>query len=248
MGRIPMDMVTKVREDPLEEIVKSSWQAKAGYEWVAADVRNQSSLFRWSRLLKSWLNCTPIVWRDVRRDIVSLEQAFLYFYDTRPRHPTTWFSLVSRSSINRLDTFTQSFKHFKDGFFKLVVKESGRPYFYNDDGSTKFPFSWTDYPWLYKDMKIERLSVEDKEVVETLMKFNDRLPSKGLIRVYNLVHPIVDIEVISFPRFDVNKDVVDGELVSKAGSCPEEEAKKAKGPDANIDDALVVDNVDGETT
>jgi len=39
-----------------------------------ADVRNQSSLFRWSRLLNSWLNCTPVIARDVDRDIVSLEQ------------------------------------------------------------------------------------------------------------------------------------------------------------------------------
>jgi len=91
--------------------------------------------------------------------------AFLYFYDTRPRQPTTWLSLGSRPSISKLDAFTQSFKHFKDGFFKVVVKEAGKPYFYNDDRSTKFPFSWTDNPWQYKDMKSEKLSVEDKEVV-----------------------------------------------------------------------------------
>ena len=121
---------------------------------------------------------------------------FLYFYDTRPRQPTTWLSLVSRPSISRVDAFTQSFKHFKDGFFKVVVKEARRSYFYNDDGSTKFPFSWTDNPWRYKDMKIEKLVVADKEVVETLMKFNDRLPTKGLVRVYNSVHLIVDIEGI----------------------------------------------------
>jgi len=95
-----------------------------------------------------------------------------------------------------LEAFTQSFKHFKDGFFKVVVKEPGRSYFYNDDGSTKFPFSWTDNPWQYKDMKMERLSVADKEVVETLMKFSDRLPTKGLVRVYNSIRPIVDIEGI----------------------------------------------------
>ena len=90
--------------------------------------------------------------------------------------------------------FTQSFKHFKDGFFKVVVKELGQSYFYNDDGNTKFPFSWTDNPWWYKDMKKERLSLADREVVETLMKFNDRLPTKDLVRVYNSIHPIVDIE------------------------------------------------------
>ena len=40
VGRIPMETVTEVREDPPKEIVESNWPAKAGYEWLAADVRN----------------------------------------------------------------------------------------------------------------------------------------------------------------------------------------------------------------
>jgi len=122
--------------------------------------------------------------------------AFLYFCDTRPRQPTTWLSLVSRPSISRLDAFTQSFQHFKDGFFKVVVKEGVRSYFFNKDGSTKFPFSWTGNPWRYKDMNANELSAANREVVEVLMKFRDRLPTKGLVRVYNLVHSIIDIEDI----------------------------------------------------
>jgi len=51
--------------------------------------------------------------------------SFLYFFDTRPKSPTTCLSLISRPGVNRLDAFTQSFKHIKDGFFKVVVKESG---------------------------------------------------------------------------------------------------------------------------
>ena len=53
VGRIPMETITEVREDPPEEIAESSWPAKAGYDWVVADVRNQSSLFQWSKLLNS---------------------------------------------------------------------------------------------------------------------------------------------------------------------------------------------------
>jgi len=41
VGRIPIEIVTEVREDLPEEIVQSNWPAKAGYDWVAADVRNQ---------------------------------------------------------------------------------------------------------------------------------------------------------------------------------------------------------------
>ena len=33
-----MERVVEVREDPPEELAESNWPAKAGYEWVAADV------------------------------------------------------------------------------------------------------------------------------------------------------------------------------------------------------------------
>jgi len=35
-----------------------------------------------------------------------------------------------------------------------------------------------------------------REVVDTLMKFNNKMPTKGLVRVYNSIHPIFDIEGI----------------------------------------------------
>ncbi|QCD86085.1 hypothetical protein DEO72_LG3g606 [Vigna unguiculata] len=49
-------------------------------------------------------------------------------------------------------------------------------------------------PSRYKDMGMDELSAGDKEVVEILLKFVDKLSTKGLIRVYNSVHPIIDIE------------------------------------------------------
>jgi len=233
---IPMETVREVREDPPEELAESDWPVKGGYGWATADVRSQSSLLWWSRLLNSWLNCTPVISKGVSGDIVSLEMvsaidrvchwqegatekffymymchfsqlhvrlplddftmgvlralnvaptqlhpnswaylqafrilcqslyleptpyAFLYFYDTRPWRPATWLSLISRPSISRLDAFSQSFKPFKDGYFKVVVKEGGKAHFLNADGSTKFPFSWTSNPSWYKDMGMEELS------------------------------------------------------------------------------------------
>jgi len=74
MGRIPMETVSEVREDPLEEIAESNWSAKAGYKYVTEDVQTQHSFFKWSRLLKSWLNCIPILERNISRDIVALER------------------------------------------------------------------------------------------------------------------------------------------------------------------------------
>ncbi|QCD95932.1 hypothetical protein DEO72_LG6g630 [Vigna unguiculata] len=131
--------------------------------------------------------------RDVDRDIVSLEQvsAFERVCHGQEGVVDKFFYMPS---ISRLDAFTQSLNHFKDGFFKAVVKEGGRSYFFNADGSTKFPFSWTGNPWRYKYMNTDELSAADREVVEVPMKFTDRLPTKGLVRVYNSVHPIIDIE------------------------------------------------------
>jgi len=71
---IPMETVREVREDPLEELAESNWPAKGGYGWAVVDVRNQSSLFRWSRLLNSWLNCTHVISKGVSGDIISLER------------------------------------------------------------------------------------------------------------------------------------------------------------------------------
>jgi len=74
IGRIPMEMVVEVREDPPKELAESNWPVKTGYEWVVADVQTQRSLFRWSRLLRSWLNCTPIFEKGAQRDIVAPER------------------------------------------------------------------------------------------------------------------------------------------------------------------------------
>jgi len=54
--------------------------------------------------------------------IRSSRECFLYFYNTHPKDPITWLSLVSRPGINILDAYSQSFKRFKYDFFRVVVK------------------------------------------------------------------------------------------------------------------------------
>ncbi|QCE10371.1 hypothetical protein DEO72_LG10g1601 [Vigna unguiculata] len=148
--------------------------------------------------------------------VIVKEGGKAYFLNTdgSPKFPLSWTNNPSRYkdmgmdelsvgdkevgetllNVSRLDAFSKSFKHFKDGYFKVIVKEGGKAYFLNTDGSPKFPSSWTNNPSRYKDMGMDELSVGDKEVVETLLKFVDKLPTKGLVRVHNSVHPIIDIE------------------------------------------------------
>ena len=53
VGRIPMETTVEVREDLPEELAESNWSMKAGYEWVAADVRTQYFIFLWSQARRS---------------------------------------------------------------------------------------------------------------------------------------------------------------------------------------------------
>ncbi|QCD93652.1 hypothetical protein DEO72_LG5g1728 [Vigna unguiculata] len=161
VGRILMETITEVREDPPDEIAESSWPAKAGYDWVAADVRNQSSLFRWSMLLNSWLNCTPVITRDMDR-VGRTCRPFVFF--------------VNRCICSRLPLH----------FYTFTIRSP-------DNRQHGYP-CLTGNPWRYKDMSTDELSAADREVLEVLMKFTDKLPTKGLVRVYNSIHPIIDIE------------------------------------------------------
>jgi len=58
VGRIPIERVVEVREDPPEELAESNWPTK---------------VFRWSCLLRSWLNCTPIFEKGAQRDVIAPE-------------------------------------------------------------------------------------------------------------------------------------------------------------------------------
>jgi len=68
-----MEVILDVRKDPVEEVAKSSLPAKGGYEWVAPNIRTQYYLFRWSRLLESWLRCVRVLERAASLNIIFLE-------------------------------------------------------------------------------------------------------------------------------------------------------------------------------
>jgi len=332
-----MEVVREVREDPLEELEESNWLAKGGYGWVSADVRDQSSLFRWSRLLNSWLNCTPVISKGGSGDIVSLESvsvvdrvchgqegatekffymymchfsqlhvrlplddftmgvlralnvaptqlhpnswaylqafcilckslyleptpyAFLYFYDTRPRRPATWLSLISRPSINRLDKLEE--KEVKE-----VGELQGKVDKLEEEKTTleKAKEGWEAERKRLATWKVRCLDSEEKlnkHIVELEEDYDDLKDKydgavgelddlknriiqehingfeKGL-RQAAFFHQDVDV---TDSKFDVNKDVVDGKLVKEDESSADEEVEeKAAKEEKKVDDAVEV--------
>ena len=81
-------------------------------------------------------------------DVLSLRpiaRSFLHFFGTRPGDRICWLSLVGQTKNSLFAPYTTSYKNFKTGFFKVVIEEGGRQFFF--DGETpKFPFYWTKDP------------------------------------------------------------------------------------------------------
>jgi len=111
-------------------------------------------------------------------------QSFLYYYNTYPGTPVSWFSLISRSGNVRFAPYTTSYKFFKDNYFKIFVEPDGRDLFYNADGTTKFPFHWTEKPFQLDNQLLHSLTPFDKEIILVIDRLPCRLPTRELIVLY----------------------------------------------------------------
>ena len=92
----------------------------------------QLHLYSWVALQAFRLLCEVLSLKPTPR-------SFLHFFGTRPGDRIGWVSLVGQSKNSFLHPFTTSYKRFKEGFFKVVIEEEGRSFFF--DGETpRFPF------------------------------------------------------------------------------------------------------------
>jgi len=98
--------------------------------------------------------------------LVSYPKSFLYFYVTRLKGLIKWLSLVGRSNSCLFNGYSQSFKRFKDRFFKVVMTEVGKSCFYDNVSKLKFLFYWMAEPYRYKEVTKSSLSAKSRWVVE----------------------------------------------------------------------------------
>jgi len=97
-------------------------------------------------------------------------------------------SLVGQSHQCLLASYTQSFKRFKTGFFKVVIWFAGAGYFYFENGEPKFPFYWTKHPTPYRVWPRTSLTQEDLYVLSYLDQLPKKLSSKKIIGVFRSSH------------------------------------------------------------
>jgi len=266
-----IEVEREVREDPPSEHAESVWPKRDGYFWVAEGVRSCYSKYRWSRLLKSWLNSIYLFERGFDLDTMIVErvsvvecvchgregassdffymyscmfvklhirlpfdaftmgilkllnvaptqlhpnswgslqafrllcralgleptaESFLYFYVTRPRDPCSWLSLVGRPRICVLDGFTQSFKNFKDGFFRVRMEVGHEPWYLDGAGVARFPLYWTSSPTKLEVVSRDMLDASSRRVVEVLERLPPRAPGKWIVCCYLTDDPGRDV-------------------------------------------------------
>ena len=69
-----IEVEREVHEDLASEHAESLWPRREGYDWVAEGVRECCSKYRWSRLLRSWLNSVYLFERGADTNVVSIER------------------------------------------------------------------------------------------------------------------------------------------------------------------------------
>lgn len=112
-------------------------------------------------------------------------ESFLYFYITCSKGLIKWLSLIGRSNSCPFDEYSQSFKKFKNQFFKGVITLIGKSYFYNDDGRPKFPFYWMIDLYRRKDkMSKSSMSTESRQVVEVLEQLSRKISIRSIVHCY----------------------------------------------------------------
>lgn len=72
--------------------------------------------------------------------------SFLYFFRALPNSNRSWVSVLHVKDKQLFAPFNSSYKEFKSNFCKIVIRESGRPKYFFDDGRPKFPLYWTENP------------------------------------------------------------------------------------------------------
>ncbi|KAK7364538.1 hypothetical protein VNO80_13275 [Phaseolus coccineus] len=115
------------------------------YDWVDPSVLNVSTKIKTSDDLDKFCSANPnFIEPDCPGEALVADVCGMTDRDTvgKTRRMTSFF----RSGNVRFAPYTTSYKNFKDSYFKIFVELDGRDFFYNADGTTKFPFHWIEKP------------------------------------------------------------------------------------------------------
>ncbi|KOM28313.1 hypothetical protein LR48_Vigan521s000100 [Vigna angularis] len=110
---------------------------------------------------------------------------FFYYFEVRPPPKGGWVSLTFVKDRTLFRPFSDSYKSFKDQFFKVIINAAGRHEFHDAAGNPLFPFYWTRGPRKIKENSVGVLSPTDLEVVRTINALPRRLSARKLVECFH---------------------------------------------------------------
>ncbi|KOM26407.1 hypothetical protein LR48_Vigan270s000400 [Vigna angularis] len=106
---------------------------------------------------------------------------FLYFFICRPIAKKGWVSLISEPGNALLELYLQSYRGFKEKFFKVSIPDVGRRYFFDGEGSPKFQLYWTQDPLRFTSWPEDKMTIEELEALNVLTSLPRPFSSRQLI-------------------------------------------------------------------
>ncbi|KOM45407.1 hypothetical protein LR48_Vigan06g071300 [Vigna angularis] len=106
---------------------------------------------------------------------------FFHYFEVRPLPRGGWVSLTSVRDRTFFRPYSNSYKNFKNQYFKIIIDEAGRHDFHDTTGSPLFPFYWTRNPRKVKLYPVGMMNLVDLEVVRTINALPCRLSARHLV-------------------------------------------------------------------
>jgi len=129
--------------------------------------------------------------------VKATSRSFLHFFGTRPGDRIGWMSLVGQAKNSLFAPYLTSYKNFKGGFFKVVIEEEGRSFFF--DGETlRFPFYWTIDPARFNVWSRSLMNDDDLKVLSILDRLPRKILTRPLVRDYLLSDKCADVDGMCF--------------------------------------------------
>ncbi|KOM48075.1 hypothetical protein LR48_Vigan07g177900 [Vigna angularis] len=95
---------------------------------------------------------------------------FLHFFRCRPIAKRGWVSLISEPGDALLKQYSQSYRGFKDKFFRASILDSGQAFFFHEDGIPKFSLYWTQNPLKFTSWPEDKMTVGELEALKIMGK------------------------------------------------------------------------------
>ncbi|KOM37267.1 hypothetical protein LR48_Vigan03g064800 [Vigna angularis] len=119
-------------------------------------------------------------------DVTPTIPVFFYYFTVRPSPSGGWVSFRSVRDMTLFRPFSDSFKNFKQHYFKIIVDKAGLHEFSDGEGRPLFPFYWTRDPRRIRANSIGDLTARDLEAVRTINTLPRRISARHLVECLSL--------------------------------------------------------------